>query len=215
MYNLDQVPVPSSSSKRRKPPPAVLFALESVRGLVFTEMFLLYRLNAHSYSSEVAVPFFGSPADDIVSLRTFLSTDLRSNALLTHLTLLIPISTLLKHVGTTNNRQLETRHIQWDDWGVVTRKLYNSWLEIPDQNLLSGARFLRHPGAFRHIDVWDLGRARVMQQQTYDLEPVRFVLERAALPRKISGRLDAAIAEDVIVIYESGDRKSRLYLLVF
>ena len=106
-------------------------------------------------------------------------------------------------MSTTNIRQPETRHIQWDDWGAMTREICYSWLAIPDLNLLSGARFIHRPGTRKCIDVWDFGRARVMQQQTYDLEPVPFVREKAALPTKISGGIDAAIAEDVIVIYEA------------
>jgi len=204
MYNLDQVPVPSSSSKRRKPPPAVLFALESVRGVVLTDVSLRCRSNAHSYSSEVAVPFFGSPADDIVSLHCLLPPDSGHIALVSDYTLLFPISTLLKHVGTTNNRQPEPRHIQWDDCGALLPKTHHSFAAPNwDRNLLSGSRFLSCPDMRKRIQVWDFGRARVIRHRTSDSESVPFVREEVALPTEISGWVDVAIAEDVIVLYEA------------
>ena len=197
MYNLDQVPIPSLKSTRRKPPPAVLFAVECVDGAVLTEISLLYRINAHSYSSELAVPFFGSPADDIVCLRY--SSLLKSR--MSRHTLFFPISTLLKHVATTNDRQPKTRRIQWDDWGAV--KTFFSYPAIYHQNLLSGTRFLSPPAAYECFDIWDLGCARLMQHQTSDSESVPFVREKVVLPTEISGWVHAAIAEDVIVIYEA------------
>jgi hypothetical protein len=197
MYNLDQVPIPSLKSTRRKPPPAVLFALECVHGAVLTDISLLYRINAHSYSSELAVPFFCSPEDDIVSLRYSSLLNLRISP---H-TLLFPISTLLKHVVTTNDRQPKTRHIQWDDWGAA--KTSFSYPAIYHQNLLSGTRFLNPPFAHECFDIWDLGCARLMQHRTSDSESVPFVRGEVVLPTEISGWVDVAIAEDVIVIYEA------------
>ena len=197
MYNLDQVPVPSLKSTRRKPPPAALFALECVHGAVLTDIFLFFRTNAHSYSSELAVPFFGSPADDIVSLQYFALL----NSRISHHTLFFPISTLLKHVATTNDRQPKTRHIRWDDWGAA--KTSCPYPAINHQNLLSGTRCLEPPRAHKRINIWDLGRACLMQRRPSDSESVPFVREGVELPTEISGWVDAAIAEDVIVIYEA------------
>ena len=195
MYNLDQVPVPSLKSTRRKPPPAALFALECVHGAVLTDISLFSRTNAHSYSSELAIPFFGSPADDIVSLQYFSLL----NWHISRHTLFFPISTLLKHVATTNDRQPKTRYIQWHDWGAA--KTSCSYPAIYHQNLLSGTRCLNPPRAHKRIDIWDFGRARSMQRRSSDSEPVPFVREGVVLPTEISGWVDAAIAEDVIVIY--------------
>jgi len=65
VYNLDQVPVPALGSKRLKPAPAVIFFLELGRDLISADMFLHHRLYDHS-SPEAAVPFFGSPADQLL-----------------------------------------------------------------------------------------------------------------------------------------------------
>ena len=181
VYNLDQVPKPASRRRQPRRTPTVLFALEFVRGrgVALGDMFLRYHINAHSYSSEVAVPFFGSPADDIVLLHSVLSPD--SQHIASPYTFHFPISTLLRHVGTANNRQPKTRHIQWDDWGAtVIRKTYRSF-PLPDRNPLSGTRFLPCPSTRKGIHVWDFGRARVMQLQTSDSESVPFVQE-VALP---------------------------------
>lgn len=165
-------------------------------------MSLRCRINGHPYSSEVAVPFFGSPADDIVALRCLLPPDWGHVALVLDLTLIFPISTLLKHVGTTSNRQPEPRHIQWDDWGALVHRAHRSFAApCGNQNILFGSRFLSCRGLGEPIQVWDFGRARVLQLQTPDSESGPFVREEVALPTEISGVVDAAIAEDIIVIY--------------
>lgn len=203
VYNLDEVP--ASGGKRRRPTPAASFALEFGRDVTPVAMFLRYCPNVHSYSSEVAVPFFGSPEDHLIALQatSHLSmTDARHIAVVFHHTLLIPIATLLNHVSSAENRR--TRHIQWDGWGTTgTRRVPSSDSPILFRDPLSGSRYLPRRLTQSSISVWDFGRARVGQFQTSDSKSVPFVQKEVALPSEIRGRVATAIGEDVIVICEA------------
>lgn len=212
MYNLDEVP--ASGGKRRRPTPAASFALEFGCGVTPVEMYLRYRLNVHSYSSEVAVPFFGSPEDQLIALQTtnqLSSPDSRHIALVLRHTLLIPIATLLNHVSSAENRR--SRHFRWDEWGATgTQRVPDSGFSILSRGPLSGSRFLPRPPTHSSISVWDFGRARIRQLQTSDSVSVPFVQKEVALPSEITGKVDAALSDDVIVICEASIVALTFYL---
>ena len=203
LYNLDEVP--ASRGKQRRPTPAASFALEFGRDITPAAMFLRYHPNVHSYSSEVDVPFFGSPEDHLIALQAtnhLSTTDARHTALVFHQTLLIPIATLLDHVSSTEHRR--TRHIQWDGWGSTgTRRVPSSESPILFRDQLSGSRYLPRQVTESSINVWDFSRARVGQLQTSGSKSVLFVQKEVELPSEISGTVAAAIGEDVIVICEA------------
>jgi hypothetical protein len=67
---------------------------------------------------------------------------------------------------------------------------------------LSNSRFLPRLNTHYSISVWDFGRACVMQLQTSASGPLPFVEKEVALPNEISGGVDVAIGEDVIVVRE-------------
>jgi hypothetical protein len=209
VYNLDEVSF--SGRKGRRPAPAVSFALEFGRDVRPVDMFLRYRLNVHSYSSEVAVPFFSSPADQLIALQTtnhLLPQDLRDIVLVLRHTLLIPIASLLNHVGSAGNGR--TRYIRWDDWGATGTRRVPNWESILSRGPLSGSRFLPRPETHGSISVWDFGRARVRQLPTFDSESVPFVQKEVELPPEITGEVDVAISEDAIVICEASITRSNL-----
>ena len=166
-------------------------------------MSLRYRPNVHSYSSEVAVPFFGSPEDQLIALQMtneLLSPNSLHITLVSSHTLLIPITTLLNHVSSTENGR--TCHIQWDDSGAAgTQRVPDSGFSTLSPG--SGSRFLPRPDTHSSISVWDFGRARVRQLQISDSVSVPFVQKEVALPSEITGRVDAALSEDVIMICEA------------
>lgn len=209
VYNLDQVQVPPSGRKRviLRRAPAAVFALELGRHTIPGEMLLHYRLNIHSYSPDVAVPFFGSHADQLVALQTssyLIQSDSTGFRVALRHILLIPVAKLLCHVGTTEGRR--TRYIQWNDWGATES------CRLPDprfsdlfRSAISGSRFIPFPESHNFISVWDFSRARARaaQLRTRVLEPVPCIQKEVALPIEITGRVITAISEDVIVICEA------------
>lgn len=202
LYNLD--PVPVSGRQRGRLLPVAIFAVELGRDIVPFEMRLHYRLDIHSYPSEVAVPFFASPADHIVALETknqLKPLDSPRVILPAPHVLLIPIARLLHHVGTTENGQ--TRYILWDDWGSTgTRRAPAIW-PTNCSNSASGSRFIPCPESVNVIGVLDFSRASVAQLQTSVPESVPCVPKEVAVPGHILGRATAAISEDVFVIREA------------
>ena len=201
MYNLDQELV--SGNQRGRYHPIAIFALELGRDIIPFDMHLHYHLNNHSYPPGVTVPFFRSPADQIVALES--SSHLKPlnsrgpGFPLRHI-LLIPIAKLLYHVSTIED--MGTRYIQWNDWGATgTRRVPPQW-PLCCCNAVSGSRFIPRPESRNFINVWDFSRARVAQLQIRVSDSVPCVEREVALPIGISGRVIAAIGEDVIVIRE-------------
>ncbi|KAI0292393.1 hypothetical protein BC826DRAFT_1018929 [Russula brevipes] len=237
VYDLDQV---ASMRVRSSPAPAAIFALE-LGYVIPIDMRLHYRLNSPSYSPEVAVPFFGSPAEQLVALQTssrvYSTCGVRIGPLL-HQILLIPITRLLCHLRPTRNRQ--TRHIQWNDWGATgTRRAPDPQFSHLARNALSGSRFIPRFESRNSICIWDFSRPRVAPFQILASEYAPRVQREIGLPTGIIGRaievsesapcvqrevtlpidivgkVTAAISEDVIVISESHTSGERVYLLVF
>jgi hypothetical protein len=68
---------------------------------------------------------------------------------------------------------------------------------------LSGSRFIPHLGLQNVIGVWDFSRAPVAQLQLRDPESDPYIPKEVALPTGITGDVDVAISEDVIVICEA------------
>jgi len=240
VYDLDQVHATASMRVRSFPAPAAIFALE-LGYVIPIDMRLHYRLNSPSYSPEVAVPFFGSPAEQLVALQTssrvYSTCGVRIGPLL-HQILLIPITRLLCHLRPTRNRQ--TRYIQWNDWGATgTRRAPDPQFSHLARNALSGSRFIPRFESRNSICIWDFSRPRVTPFQILASEYAPRVQREIGLPTGIIGRaievsesascvqrevilpidivgkVTAAISEDVIVISESHTSGERVYLLVF
>jgi hypothetical protein len=188
--------------------PAAMFALELGRDIVPFAMHLHYRLNAHTYSAEVVVPFFSSPTDQIVALETtnhLRTPDPRGPGLvlpLRHI-VLIPIPKLLCHVGATENGR--TCFVQWDDWGATG--IYRVPAPRPSlcRNTVCGPRFIPRPQSRGVIGVWNFSRAqtRLAHLQTSVSESIQCAQREVVLPTGISGSVTAAISEDAIVIHEA------------
>ncbi|KAI0251099.1 hypothetical protein BJV78DRAFT_508399 [Lactifluus subvellereus] len=215
VYDLDQVPNPGQHQQAERVPLAI-FALEFGRDVIPVRMDLQFRLNVHSYSPEVAVPFFSAPTDQLVALHMAgLLKPPRTPGISFYQTLLIPITKLLSHVPTTDDRQ--PHYIQWKDWGPTgTCRLptqFDSYMRF--RGALSGSLFIPCPDLRNVIGVWDFSRACVAQLRLRNPESVPYIQKEATLPTGITGRVKAAISEDVIVICESRSSEERVHLLVF
>jgi hypothetical protein len=212
VYNLDQEPTPGCRQGRRVP--VAIFALEFGRDIIPINMQLYFRPNVHSYSPEVAVPFFSAPTEQLVALQTSgllkapndrgnprYETEWVPPITLCHI-LLIPIANLLSHVPATDDQQ--PRFIPWDNWGVTgTRRVPTRHFSQLFRGALSSSRFIPRPESRSFIGIWDFNRTRVAQLQPHDPESVPCVHEEVALPVGITGRVTAAISEDVIVLREA------------
>jgi len=218
VYNLDH-DVSASWPKQRRPIPIAIFALELGHDIIPIDMLLHYRLNVHSYSPEVAVPFFGSPADQLVALQTsghLKPSDARGLVLQLRHILIIPIAKLLHHIGTTVNNR--TSYISWKDWGPTgTHRVPDPRFSHHFQSALSGPRFIPRPEMHNFVRVWDFSRADIAPHSVHISEPVPCIEIEAKLPAEIMGRVTAAISEDVIVLHETriSEELERVYLLVF
>lgn len=190
--------------------PLVMFALELGRDVVPFDMHLHYRPNTHSYSPEVAVPFFSSPADHLIALETtnhLRTPDSRGLGLILPLrhVILIPISKLLYHVGAAEKKGT-CCFVQWDDWGATGICRLPAPRPSLCHNAVSGSRFIPHPQSCSAIGVWDFShtQARVAQPQTSTSESVPRAQKEVALPAGILGSITAALSEDAIIIHEVG-----------
>ncbi|KAH8977165.1 hypothetical protein EDB86DRAFT_3093011 [Lactarius hatsudake] len=197
VYDLDRV---SASQHEGVPTPIAVFALEV--GDEFDSdpvEELHYYLNIHSYSDEVAVPFFSSPSEQLVALQT--------NSIPPQIeccpVLLIPMLRLTSHIDGASSDNVLMRYIPWKDWGATG----TGW--APDRLLdyflgsrqVSGSRLV--PGRQQNfVDVWDLSHTRVAQ-----LEPachqgfLPSVKKSVALPIQMRGlELETvAISEDALI----------------
>jgi hypothetical protein len=210
-YNLHHESSPWRRQVRRVP--IAIFALEFGRDVIPINMQLHFRLNVHSYSPEVAVPFFIAQTQQLVALQTSCHlivpiggnqrrrTERLPPITLCHI-LLIPITKLLSHVPATDD--LQPRYIPWDDWGLAgTRRVPEPHFSQLFRGALSGSRFIPRPDLQGLISIWDFNRARIAKLQLRDDESVPCVHEEVTLPVGITGRVTAAISEDVIVLREA------------
>jgi hypothetical protein len=201
VYDLDKVP----DHGQHQQTPVAVFALEFGRDVVPRRMELHFRLNVHSYSPEVAVPFFGASTEQLLALQMagFLRPQQENpsrRGIVFRQILLIPITKLLSHVPAADDRQ--PRHVQWDDWGATgTCRLPAP--PMMNRISLSGSRFIPRLGLQDVIRVWDFSRTRVAQLQLRDPESNPYIPKEVALPTGITGGVDVAISEDVIVICEA------------
>jgi hypothetical protein len=191
--------------------PVAMFALELGRDIVPFDMHLHYRPNTHSYSAEVAVPFFSSPADHIIALET--TNHLRTPDApglvfpLRHV-IIIPISKLLYHVGTAEKKGT-CCVVPWNDWGATGICRLPAPLPSHCSNAVSGSRFIPHPQSCNVIGVWDFSSAQVRVSPLHTA-----VSKEVALPDSISGIVTAAISEDAIVVHEASTVTLSIYLLI-
>lgn len=200
--------------------PVVIFALELGRDIHPFNMHLHYRPNTHSYSPEVTVPFFSSPADHIIALE--LTNHLRLPysrdpvVIPIRQIVLIPIAKLLYHVGTAE-KERTCCVLQWNDWAATG--IYRVPAPSPSlcRNAVSGSRFIPHPQPCNVVGLWDFSRAqaRVAQLQTSVSESVPCDRKEVALPAGISGNVTAALSEDAIVIHEASIVAPSIYPLIY
>jgi len=166
---------------------------------------------------EVAVPFFGSPTDQVIALQTsshLKPSDAQGLALQLRHILIIPIAKLLHHISATENNR--TSYIPWYDWGPMgTCRVPDPRFSHHFQSALSGPRFIPRPEMHNFIGVWDFSRAHVEPHSVRVPESVPCVQREAELPVESMGRVTAAISEDVIVLRETRISEERVYLLVF
>jgi hypothetical protein len=199
VFNLHAIPLTGHQQVQVTQNPVVMFVLELGRDIIPYDMNLHYRLNTHSYSAEVAVPFFSSRADHIIALETtnHLRTPFDGLVLPLRHIIIIPIAKLLYHVGTAEKKGT-CCIVQWDDWGAMGI----SRLPAPPPSLccnaVSGSRFVPHPQSCIIIGVWDFSRAQARVSQLHSA-----ATKEVALPAGISGIVTAALSEDVIVIHEA------------
>lgn len=194
VYDLGQVHATASMRVGSFPALAAIFALE-LGYVIPIDMRLHYHLNSPSYSPEVAVPFFGSPAEQLVALQTssrvYSTCGVRIGPLL-HQILLIPITRLLCHLRPTRNRQTryrQTRYIQWNDWGATgTRRAPDPHFSHLARNALSGSRFIPRIESRNSICIWDFSRARGTPFQILASEYAPRVEREIGLPTGIIGR---------------------------
>jgi hypothetical protein len=211
VYNLHHEP--SSWRRQVRRVPVAIFALEFGRDIIPINMQLHFRLNVHSYSPGVAVPFFIAQTEQLVALQMSghlivpvggnprRATERLPPITLCHI-LLIPITKLLSHVPATDD--LQPRYIPWDDWGVAgTHRVPEPHFSQLFRGALSGSRFIPRPESRDLISIWDFNRARVAKLKLRDTEFVPCVHEEVALPEGIMGRVTAAISDDVIVLREA------------
>jgi hypothetical protein len=220
VFNLHTIPLTKHQQVTQTP--VVIFALELGRDIVPFDTRMHYRPNTHSYSPEVAVPFFSSPADHIIALETTNSLRAPRDLLVIPLVgplrqiVLIPISKLLYHVGTAEKKGT-CCVLQWNDWGATGICRVPAPQPSLGRNAVSGSRFIPHLQSSNFIGVWDFSRAqaRVAQLQTSVSESVPCSRKEVALPAGISGRVTAALSEDAIVIHEASIVAPSIHPLIY
>ena len=212
--------IPSTMNQQVTQIPVVIFALELGRDIISIDMSLHYRPNTHSYSHEVAVPFFSSPADHIIALET--TNHLRVPYCREPVVIpfrqivLIPSAELLYHVDTAEKKGT-CCVLYWNDWGATGICRVPAPQPSLCRNAISGSRFLPHPQSCNVIGVADFSRAqaRVARVQTSDSESVPCARKEVGLPVGISGNVTAALSEDAIVIHEASIVAPSIYPLIY
>lgn len=218
VFNLNAIPLTGHQQVTQIP--VVILALELGLDIVPFDMHLHYRPNTHSYSPQVAVPFFSSPADHIVALETtnhFNFTYSRDPVVIPlRQMVLIPIAKLLYHVGAAEKKGT-CCVLQWDDWGATGVYRAPAPRSSLCRNAVSGSRYIPHHQSSNVICVWDLSRsqARVGQLQTDVSESLPCARKEVALPAGISGSVTAALSEDAIVIHEASIVAPSIYPIIY
>lgn len=225
VYDLSQV---STSQHEGVSSPIAVFSLNVMDDLQFVntlapywlqsvfdpgEMELYYRFGIHSYSDEVAVPFFSSSAEQLIALQTnglrrrcHVEADSPGDTPRLCRILLIPISKFMSHIDGAAADNMPVRYIPWNDWGATG----TGW--APDPHILrclrgshqvSSSRIIPGHKTTGFVDVWDFSRARVAQHepQSYRRNILPCVRTQVALPIHLSeeGYRPWAITEDAII----------------
>jgi hypothetical protein len=218
VFNLHAIPLTGDQQVTQIP--VVILPLELGRDIIPFDMHLHYRPNTHSYSPEVAVPFFSSPADHIIALETTNHLRFRysRDPVLIPLRqiVLIPIAKLLYHVGAAEKKGT-CCVLEWNDWGATGICRVPAPRPSLCRNAVSGSRFIPQPQSSNVIGVWDFSpaQARVAQPQTSVSESVPCARKEVALPAGISGNVTAALSEDAIVIHEASVVVPSTYHLIY
>ncbi|KAH9175662.1 hypothetical protein EDB89DRAFT_1945944 [Lactarius sanguifluus] len=216
VYDLDRE---SASQHEGAPTPIAVFSLDIGDEFYSHPMMKFhYHLNTRSYSDEVAVPFFNSPSEQLISLETNSIPPIKITSCY-HI-LLIPMGRLTSHIDGAAADNMSTRYIPWKDWGGTG----TGWAPTQrsdcflDSRQISGSRFVlgRQQNS---VDVWDFSRTRVAQ-----LEPrpcnrgfLPGVKKQVALPIQNTGLgFDTvAISEDALICQHHDRNKPGTYLLIF
>jgi hypothetical protein len=226
VYDLDQA---STSQHDDISSPIAIFSLEGqVR--VASQMILYYPSNIHSYSDEVAVPFFRSPSDELIALQTDDTWD-SDDGTLTHI-LLIPIVRLTSYIAGAAAGDVPMCYIPWSEWGAIGTRWTTGPYELSlFRGSLSGSRFIpnpKQPRKFVNVGVWDFSRARVRVAQlepprksdrgfvccekTYQLLPS--VQTDVLLPTPLVGHAHIAISEDALIFQARSINPHRIARLI-
>ena len=202
VYDLDQA---STSQEDGVISPIAAFSLDVGDEFDLSQMALYYRPNIHSYSEEVAVPFFTSPSDELIALQT---NGVWNNGTLTDI-LLIPMVRLTSHIARAAAGDVSMRYVPWSDWGASGTRWVDGPYELsPFRGSLSGSRFIPDPKPPKFVDIWDFSRACVAQ---LELEPqsgpdlLHCVQTQATLPMPLAaGHTPVAISEDALIFQARG-----------
>ena len=216
VFNLHAIPLTGHQDVTQIP--VVILALELGRDIIPVDMHLHYRPNIHSYSPEVNVPFFSSPADHIIALETTnhlrfpYSRDLVIIPL--RQIVLIPIAKLLYHVGAAEKKGT-CSVLPWIDWGATGICRVPAPRPSLCRNAISGSRFIPRPQSSNVIGVWDFSRAQAHVVQTSVPESIPCAQKEVALPACISGSVTAALSEDAIVLHEASITAPSIYPFIY
>ncbi|KAH9020499.1 hypothetical protein EDB85DRAFT_1896146 [Lactarius pseudohatsudake] len=202
MYDLDQA---SRSQRENDSSLLTVFSLKLGEKSDSYKMALYYRPNIHSYSDDVAVPFFRSPSDQLIALKTSGFCD--DIPLPPRRVLLIPIVRLTSHIDGPGpaSGNAATRYIPWNDWGATSSR----WVPGPSlawrpsfHGSLSGSRFIPGFIGTDFIRVWDFSRAEVAQlePQPCDRKSLPHVKKQVAPPIRYD---TVAISEDALICQSS------------
>ncbi|KAI9433087.1 hypothetical protein BJY52DRAFT_843004 [Lactarius psammicola] len=181
-------------------------------------MTLYFCLDIHSYSDDVAVPFFRSPSDELIALQTKGYWDDITLTMRSRRVLLIPIVSLTSHIDGATADNVPMRYIPWNDWGATgTRWAPGRGIlrHFHGSGSLSSSRSIPELWATKFVDVWDFSRARVAQlePQQCDREFLPCVRTQVALPIQMT-RFDTVVISEDALIYRHWF-KSGAYLFVF
>jgi len=165
------------------------------------KMLLDYRLDIHSYSNGVAVPFFRSPSQHLISLRTH---D-RYNYVAPHRLLLFPMNSITSHIGSAAAGGVPTRVIPWNDWGAPRFRWVADEHFPFSRKFISNSRFMPHPPTRTAVVTWDFSRVGVtrLEPQRCNYENFPYVETQVALPIQITQRdgIPGAITEDALICW--------------
>jgi hypothetical protein len=203
LYDLDQ-----ASKSQHVTSPIAVFSLEHDIEFDPRIMVLYYCLDIHSYTDEVAVPFFSLPSEQLIALGTHdIRLRVTGNNTTSARMLLIPIVRLTSYIDGAAADNVPLRYIPWNEWGATCTR----WVNGPPafrllHGPLSGSRLIPGPQSDDFADVWDFSRTRVAQSELgqRDQETLPCVQTQVVLPKQMKGHTPVAISEGALICQVCG-----------